>query len=179
MNPVAPQTALTGALDRIEKYKTALKGYTEEQYTQKPSETAWSIGQMCTHLMDGWYGFFSQKINKCLESDEFAEESPSEYGQKLLTEKKFPALKIQGAPSSSYIPEPAPSCEVAIQNFEDLSNEMKEMAALLEQSGNSAGKRRHPAFGYLNAWEWFELSGIHLNHHWGQKERIDVFMNGD
>ena len=175
--PRPPKAVFQEAENCIFLYQEALRAYSDAEFIRKPSESDWSVGQVCTHLMDTWFGFMTLKINKCLESEEFANEQLGEYGKILLTTRAFPVLKVKGPPKSTYDPQPAASRNAAIETFERLRKAMQEFAVMLENSGNSIGKRRHPRLGYMNAWEWYELAGIHLNHHWKQKERIDSFFS--
>ena len=169
------QDILSAAEASIDRYQAILDDYTEGQFRQKPSEDAWSIGQMYTHLQDAWFGFFRRKIGKILESEEYAEEKLNERGEFLLKNKKFPVLKVQGPPKSKYDPQPAESKEAAKAKLEKFRASIREVATQLEKS-SSAGRRYHGIFGYMNAWEWFELMEIHFRHHWAQKERIDVAL---
>jgi hypothetical protein len=43
-------------------------------------------------------------------------------------------------------------------------------------SASEIPKTAHPAFGFLNAREWFHLIEMHFRHHLRQKKRLDRFL---
>ena len=159
----------------IDYFQSELDAYTDEQFRRKPDEDSWSIGQLYTHLFDAGIFFFLKKINKCLENEENAEEILSENGFSLFQNQRFPASKIQGPPKSAYDPQPADSIDGAREQMEKLRITWREVAERLEKS-DSRGRRRHFIFGYMNAWEWYEVLHLHFNHHLKQKDRIDSFL---
>lgn len=167
---------LADAETSISKYQSALDHYSEAQFKQQPHPDSWSIGQVFTHLDDAWFGFMKLKLNKCLGSEEYANESLAAAGVSLFEQNKFPAIRIKGAPKSSYDPQPAENRDAAKAKMEKMRLSMREIKVSLAKA-SASGKRRHFVFGYMNAWEWFELSAIHLRHHWGQKERIDAVLD--
>jgi len=52
---------------------------------------------------------------------------------------------------------------------------MKNILQTVEQSPLES-KTPHPAFGYLNAREWYQIIPMHFHHHLRQKSRLDKFL---
>jgi hypothetical protein len=55
---------------------------------------------------------------------------------------------------------------------------MAGMATVLTKKQGKTGKTAHPAFGFLDAFEWFQLIEIHFRHHLRLKNRLDKFLEG-
>ena len=61
-----------------------------------------------------------------------------------------------------------PKMEKTIQIIKEVSGSLLGYDPLL--------KVKHPAFGYLNAIEWFRMNEMHFTHHKRQKKQLDKFL---
>ncbi len=156
-------------------YEKALNQYTEAEFAKKPSEDAWSIGQMYQHLVGSLLFFHAKQVENCLESTENADKSKAMPGRISFFLGSFPPIQIKVPPSPEYTPQ-QPANKAAIQTkMPVILNKMRELAARLEKE-NGIGKTKHPAFGYCNAKEWFQMVEMHFRHHLRQQKRIDTFL---
>jgi hypothetical protein len=156
-------------------YEKALNQYTETEFALKPSEDAWSIGQMYQHLVSSLLVFHAKQVENCLASTENADKSKTMPGRISFLLGSFPPIKIKVPASPEYTP-PQPANKTAIQTkMPVILNKMRELAARLEKE-KSVGKTKHPALGYFNAEEWFRMIEMHFRHHLRQQKRIDAFL---
>lgn len=154
-------------------WQLALQEYTLGELCTRPSVTGWSAGQMYRHLVDDT-GFFIEQIKICIAGNENADEKPTAFGLKLLTNNDFPDETIVGAPDNAFIPQPL-SKEQLVRDMEVLRMNMNAAALLIDESP-FRGKSKHPGLGYFNAEEWLQFAEMHLRHHLRQKKRIDEFL---
>lgn len=164
-------------IENISFWENSLANYSEEDFKRKPSEDSWSIGQVYVHLIYGTLRFQIKEIEKCMANND------NEHGKKTMPAKitflikSFPPIKIKVPPSKEYTPPQPENKDGVIKNIAVLKGKIKELAEAIDKSQNK-GKTKHPAFGYLNAVEWYALVGMHFKHHKAQKKRIDAFLKG-
>jgi DinB superfamily len=161
-----------------EKWMNSLDSYSEEQLYKKPSELEWSIGQVYVHLLKSSQFFHLAQVKKCLESDENSKESKKMPGKISFFLGSFPPIKIKVPPSPQYTPSQPTSRQELKDLYISLKKDMDEMAKAVN-STNKSGKTEHPAFGFCNAKEWYQMVEMHFRHHLRQKERIDQFLKNE
>jgi hypothetical protein len=88
---------------------------------------------------------------------------------------RFLPIRIKVPASPEYTPVQPDGIIQIRERLDVLKAEMTRTAARL-QSARESGKTKHPAFGYLNAQEWFQLIDMHFRHHLRQKKRLDQFL---
>jgi hypothetical protein len=158
-------------------WKSELDKYSDEQFSKKPSQESWSIGQVYEHLVIGTLNFHIKQIEQCLLSDANQKEKKTFPGKLMFFINSFPPVRIKVPPSPTYTPQ-QPESKTTIEagmrllrkKLQDLSGEIDTVAHF--------GKTQHPALGYLNANEWYQLIVMHFRHHLRQKKRIDLFLKG-
>lgn len=151
----------------------ALAQYSEAQFSQKPHETAWSIGQVYGHLIGATQVFHLRHIETCLANpSEGASETKTEAGEATFAHHGFANMRIKG-------PEFAPqqSLAQAQAGLTALMTTMKEVETRI-LAAPSSGKTAHPRLGFLDAQEWYDLIEIHFRHHLHQKNRLDAWLTG-
>lgn len=157
-------------------WEKGLEQYTPEELGQKPDPGSWSMGQVYNHLVRSTLGFHLNQVNTCLASEENRKKGKNFKG--FLTYnvmKSFPPIKIKVPPSETYTPKQPSGKKELEEGLVLMKQRMKETMDLL-QTNRKSGKSLHPAFGYLNADEWFQLVAMHLKHHLRQKARLDGFL---
>lgn len=169
-------------LERFEStvaiWRDALDSYSDDGFASKPSDDAWSIGQVYYHLIVGTNVFHLQHIATCLDG-----KGTEMKGGKTLPGRivfligGFPPNRVRIAPSERYTPKQPSSREEMKSGLQNLEAAMRTMAGRLE-SASSTMKSRHPALGFLNAMEWYSLIEMHFRHHLRQKKRLDHFLSG-
>jgi DinB superfamily len=155
---------------------TSLSQYSEAQFAKKPNADSWSIGQVYNHLVAGTRLYHLQQIAQCLEGKQ-----TERNGRKQLPGKltfflgSFPPIRIKVPPSETYTPKQPQNIDTMKSGLEKLIKIMRETEQKL--SGVSEiSKTAHPAFGFLNAREWFHLIEMHFRLHLRQKKRLDHFL---
>ena len=162
----------------LDTWENALNDYSEADFLKKPSEDSWSIGQVYNHLLRSTQFFHLKHAETCLENDDNASTWKKIPGLITYFKGSFPNMQIKVPASPQYTPRQPENIAAIRDNIPVLRNKMAEMAARLEQKPLKKGKTAHPAFGFLNAKEWFIMIEMHFRHHLRQKERLDKFLKG-
>lgn len=156
-------------------YNDALNMYSDEEFALKPADDEWSIGQMYQHLIGSLHLFHAKQVEACLASNENEDKSKTMPGRISYFLGSMPPIKIKVPASPQYTP-PQPA---SVQNIKEKMpvalEKVRELAQRL-QTETSKGKTKHPAFGYVNAAEWFAMIDMHYRHHLRQKGRLDKFL---
>lgn len=154
-------------------YLDKLKHYTEEQFLRKPSEDSWSIGQVYVHVLLGNEHFFLAQVEKCLSKDETKKGRKMKIGGKVVfLINGFPNIKFK-MPKSVEVPPRQPENIAYVREKLDRALELVKDIDTRLSDFDTNEKTKHPAFGYLNAREWYRMSEMHFRHHVRQLERIE------
>lgn len=84
-------------------------------------------------------------------------------------------MKIKVPPSPDYTPAQPESIEQIRDGIARVCLAVRETADAITAS-DLGGKVAHPAFGYLDATEWFGMIEMHWRHHVRQKRRVDIII---
>jgi hypothetical protein len=154
----------------------SLNHYTEEQFVKKPNADSWSIGQVYNHLVAGTRLYQLQQIAQCLDGKQIEKNGRKKFPGKLtFILGSFPPMRIKVPPSETYTPKQPPNIEAMKTGLKKLVKIMRETEQRLA-GASEIPKTAHPAFGFLNAREWFLLIEMHFRHHLRQKKRLDHFL---
>jgi hypothetical protein len=162
----------------LDTWEQALNDYSETDFLKKPAEDSWSIGQVYNHLIGATNRFHLPQVHACLQSSDNANQSKKMPGRITYFLGSIPPTKVKVPPSPEYTPPQPESIASVRTKLAALRPKMAEMAENLSKNQSKSGKTAHPAFGYLNAEEWFQLVEIHFRHHLRQKARLDKFLKG-
>jgi hypothetical protein len=161
----------------LDVWEQGLNAYSEAEFTRKPAEDAWSIGQVYMHLIGSAQNFHLKQVAQCIDDQSNANASKTMPGRITYLIGGFLPIKIKVPPSPAYTPPQAQGIAEVRAKLSALRPLLAAAAAGIEAYGNRpTGKTKHPAFGYLNAGEWFHLIAMHFRHHLRQKSRIDAFL---
>ena len=160
----------------IEFYIQEIDRYSDEQFTRKPAEDSWSIGQMYEHLALSHQYFFMKNAELCLAKEKGQEGgAPSEIGAGILSNNSFPPIKIKPSRPAG-TPEPVAQSRSHYKTaLRKLQQEITDRAAAIDADANTY-TIEHPRFGALNAQQWFQFHEIHFRHHLRQKRELDQFL---
>ncbi|MCS7460529.1 DinB family protein [Paenibacillus doosanensis] len=176
----------TEIMQNLEKwtnyYIEELDGYSEDQLKLKPSEEAWSLGQMYVHLIQTALYMQLKNAEQCrigseAEGDPAETEMPvkSEVGEAVFNLGGFPPMRIQVPASPQYTPSQAESKQQLVDGLQAVLRRAGELAPAMNEASPHY-KIAHPRLGGLNAAEWFALVEMHYRHHLLQKERLQAFI---
>ena len=154
-----------------------LPSYTEEQLLRKPSEDEWSLGQVYNHLIGSALYFHLKQIEVCA----FGKGTTIKGGKTFKGKISYllgtlPPIRIKVPPSEQYTPKQPSSKHELQEKLENAIRILGEAKAMVHASAPNI-KTAHPAFGYLNALEWYQLIPMHYRHHLHQKKRLDTFIS--
>jgi hypothetical protein len=170
-----PSKSLTKFNKVLAVWEQALDGYSEADFLRKPDEDAWSIGQVYVHLVGSAKVFHLRQATQCLENPAHQNEGKTMPGRIVYFLGGMLPMRIKVPPSPQYTPPQPQSIGEIREKIAALKPLMTEMADRIAQQSGS-GKTTHPAFGHLNAEEWFQLIDMHFRHHLRQKRRLDTFL---
>ena len=165
-------------IDRVNKtmdhWIDQLSGYTYKQLCLKPGPENWSLGQVYMHLIDDtrWY---YQQIEQCLLNPDHANEEISKAAKNIFAANDLGDAQITGDPfAAKNMPQPEGITQLKadMQALKTETNDLWKRVIVAEE----IGKSKHPGLGYLNPYEWFRHTEIHMRHHLKQKTRIDGFL---
>jgi hypothetical protein len=160
-----------------QKWIDALGNYSDAAFASKPSQEAWSIGQVYAHL--------ASVTEKCLQNallcaNNQGETGHSGFGPAIFSWMgSFPPVKmrikkIPPGMEAVYAP-PQIGKEEALKRLMDALQQMKTSSAAV-QKADRKHRVQHWAGGWFNAHQWFHSAEMHLKHHFRQKKRIDQFL---
>ncbi len=170
------QSILSQFEKTAEVWLASLSQYSEEEFAKKPNADSWSIGQVYNHLIAGARLYHLQQIAQCLEGKQTERNVGKKLPGKLIFFlENFPPMRIKVPPSKTYTPKQPPNIEAMKTGLEKLIKIIRETEQKLS-GASEIQKTGHPAFGFLNAREWFQLIEMHFRHHLRQKKRLDRFL---
>ncbi|MDR4315937.1 DinB superfamily [Niallia circulans] len=161
----------------VERYLAELKKFNMEKLNRKLNEDDWSIGQMYVHLIQSAF-IHLHNAEQCLDGSESTLNpamEKTEQGKAVFKIEQFPAVRIKVPASPNYTPQPPESMEYLVDGLHRVVERMRNMESILHQSVVS-NKMLHPAFGALNAQEWFLLIVMHYRHHFLQLDRLKTSL---
>ena len=162
----------------IDGYITSLDGYSEEQFAHKEAEDIWSLGQMYEHLILTASYFFLANTQRCLDQrkGQLGGEK-NQYGDNLYKYNQFPPIKIK-IPEVLRGPEPVAKAKSEYRAL--LEKNLSDAQNMIGSVQNDSGEYKciQPAFGWLNAHEWYHLMEMHFRHHLRQQVELEGFVNG-
>jgi hypothetical protein len=174
---LAPAQIFIDLKTTVEGYILALDGYSDEQFTHKSAEDVWSLGQMYEHLSLSGSFFFLANTLRCLEQrkGQIGGEK-NQYGDNLYKHNGFPPIKIK-IPAAVRGPEPAAKTRAEYKPL--LEKIVADAEQLIVPVTDDLGEYKciQPAFGWLNAHEWYHLMEMHFRHHLRQQAELETLMS--
>jgi DinB superfamily len=156
-------------------YIEELSKYSLDEFTRKPSEDEWSLGQMYNHLINSTLYFHLKAIEQCANGTVSDSGKKTEIGESIFKEGTFPPIRVKGPDTPDFTPQNPTGKEEVKESLLQIIEKMREIEGKLFDISTSQ-KVQHRAMGYLNAEEYFQLIDMHFRHHLRQKERIDQFL---
>jgi len=150
--------------------------YNEKQLLKIPADGGWSLGQVYVHLILGNDHFFLKNAERCLNKEGTKKGGgKNRNGIIIFLLGGFPNMKYKMPKAVEVMPRQP-------KNIEELRGKLlksiefgKDISMRLENQ-DPKEKIRHPAFGYLNAKEWYCMCEMHFRHHLRQKKRLERLL---
>lgn len=161
----------------VERYLAELTKLNMDKIHRKLNEEDWSIGQMYVHLIQSAF-MHLHNVEQCLAGSESTlnpAKEKTEQGKIVFKLEQFPAVRIKVPASPNYTPQPPESMEHLVEGLHSVVERMRNTESVLLQVPVS-NKILHPAFGALNAQEWFMLIEMHYRHHFLQLDRLKTSL---
>jgi hypothetical protein len=143
----------------------------EADLLKKEHEQGWTLGQVYNHLIGATIGFHLPQVQTALSNNENKEAKKNFKG--FITYHilgKMPPIKINVPASETYTPKQPSSKQEIIEGLALVKQKMENIKS--QFANDQGGKTEHPGLSFLNAKEWYQLVGIHFNHHLRQKANI-------
>ena len=160
----------------VQIWQNELNKYTEEQFLRKPNDDEWSIGQVYVHLLQSAKFFHIKQIEQCATRQGTVKNGKMTMPGKIVYALgMFLPMRVKVPPSPQYTPVQPTNKEEVSEKLNQIIIEMKNILPMVERSSLES-KTAHPAFGYLNAREWYQIIPMHFHHHLRQKLRLEKFL---
>jgi len=156
-------------------YNKRLNSYTIEEFQRKPAADKWSIGEVYTHLIRATLLFHLRMVDRCLSKIENVDKTATDQGVEDLSKNEMAPVKIVIPSSRAYDPPMPDSIERVSSDIAIVLDKMKMTMDRLMLNPPS-GKLEHPYYGYLDAYQWFQLIGMHWKHHLRQIESLEEII---
>jgi DinB superfamily len=169
---LTPAQIFSNLKQTVEGYIVALDNYSDEQFAHKSAEGVWSLGQMYEHLSLSASYFFMANALRCLEQRKGqVGGDKNQYGDNLYKYNGFPSIKIR-IPNALQGPEPIAKTRAEYMAL--LKKVIADAEQLILPVTNDPGEYKciQPAFGWLNAHEWYHLMEMHFRHHLRQQAEL-------
>jgi hypothetical protein len=141
-------------------------------FARTPDGGGWSVGQICHHLRSA-SDLLLGNAEQCAAGD-----------GRDMGFQVFPAImaligsippariKVPDLPEElRQVSQPVQlGREDGLAVFDGIEERMREMRAAME-SASPRCRRRHPAGGWMNAVQWYQLNEMHMRHHLRQLAR--------
>lgn len=156
--------------DTIGQWIGFLDRFTLAQLHQRPSEYAWSLGQVYVHLIDDTDYFVEQMIQAMASGSANSTRDMHPEARRFFAANAFPDLKLSNPYNRLDLPQPASveSLRTQLTRIRDRVNGLCEQP----EFSSSTGKTAHPGLQFFSATEWLQFAEMHLRHHLHQKDRI-------
>ncbi|MNW35391.1 DinB superfamily protein [compost metagenome] len=177
MKKIDTKSVLQSFEETTKSYWDELENISNEQLKFKPGEDQWSLGQIMMHLIE-----FSLTVNmpnlqkciyKCEDNKQVVVAGKTEFGETVFANGSYPPIQIKLPDELKYVPKQPEQPDEIFRGFKQVLVQMKEVEPILEQTSPNCTVY-HPAFGELNAIEWFLSIDMHYRHHLLQLERLKV-----
>jgi hypothetical protein len=160
--------------ETVNTWQKITREYSEQLFKLQPSADAWSVGQVCEHLIESTKRVFAI-IDKCLEGNTNENEQKTEIGEMVIKSNILPDRKVQ-VPSHKENPPLQPESTLAVNIIFEELRERFMLVTLKIKASKGTGKEKHTVFGYLNAQEWLQSIDMHWRHHLKQQQSIDILL---
>jgi hypothetical protein len=157
-------------------WRAALVRGDEERFGAKPAAGGWSLGQVCDHVTATSEAFLDGA--ETLAHGEGEERGGGMFAF-IMCEvvNRFPPFRFKVPPNlpASYgrlaTPDSISRAE-ALERFEAVAGRTRELQDTIASSSTKI-RLKHPAAGWFNARQWYQLSEMHMRHHLRQLRRIE------
>lgn len=155
-------------------FKNDLANYSLEQLRYISGEGVWSLGQMYDHLMLVAHEYLDS-VKLCEETEVKQGLGKTKFGEELFERGEFPPIKIKLPDEMNAPPNNSDSKKELIRRMEELMDRMAKWELEVDKI-DPHRKVEHGGFGWLNAKEWYELVGMHFQHHLRQKKELESYL---
>lgn len=148
-----------------------LDRYSEDDlhYISRPG--TWSLGQMYDHILLVAHEYLDE-VKTCASLTTGSAAGKTPYGEVLFRQSAFPPVKIRLPDEMNAPPNNTDSADQLKQRLLQLVEWMKDWSSQVDQIDPTL-KTEHGGFGWLNAYEWYQLIGMHTQHHFRQKQELE------
>ncbi|MHC4931015.1 MAG: DinB family protein [Planctomycetota bacterium] len=167
---------LTGFEKTHATWRAALERGDEESYGAEQGAGGWTLGQICDHVAGTSQAFLDGA--ELLARGEGEERGGGMFAF-LMCEviNGFPPFRFKVPPNlpASYARVAAPesiSKAEALERLDAVARRTREMCDAVAAAPKNF-RSKHPAAGWLNARQWYQMSEMHMRHHLRQLRRIE------
>jgi hypothetical protein len=171
------RTELLGMLaESRAQYLTLLAGTSDAQWSWKPNEDRWSVGECAEHILRSNEALF-QFAKTALATDANPEWQEKTQGKAELLKNVMPNRRPMGQGGATAPMEIRPTGEIARQDlvdrFDQLHTEIREMIKTTDAEVKAhTAEHPFPVFNTLSAYDWLLYIPLHTVRH--SRQMIEV-----
>jgi hypothetical protein len=151
-----------------------------DAFAQQTGASDWTLGQVCDHVLTISELFLDGA--EALARNRGETRPGSLFGKFICLLGSFPPVRIK-PPTDLPIefrcaakPDSIRK-DVALARFDAVTRRTQELHDAVEASPRAL-RSQHPAAGWINAQQWYQLSEMHMRHHLRQLRRIEKALAG-
>ncbi|MHC4549283.1 MAG: DinB family protein [Planctomycetota bacterium] len=170
-----PRRVLTRFDRTYATWRASLAGQSEEGFDRKRAAGGWTLGQVCDHVTATSQAFLDG-------AEALLRGEGEKRGRSLLVTVmtgigSFPPFRFKVPPdlpdALQRLADPDPLTKArALERFSALERRTHALCEVIAAAPREL-RSQHPAAGWVNAREWYQLSEMHLRHHLRQLHRIE------
>ena len=154
-------------------WREVLEGRGEQDYGRAPAAGGWTLGQLCDHVTLVSSAFLDAV--EALTRGEGEERRGSFLAAAMCAVGSFPPFRLKVPPNlpdevkRAADPDPLPRAD-ALERFDAVARRTRELCDAVAAAPRRL-RSEHPAAGWVNARQWYQLSEMHMRHHLRQLKR--------
>jgi hypothetical protein len=143
----------------------------DEDFAKPPADGGWTIGQVCNHISAA-SDMMLRGAEACAQgAGEKKGFSPMPAFMTFIG--SFPPGRFKVPPALKELANPSPISKAqAIERLDAIENKVRALQESVAAAPKDI-KSKHPAAGWLNASQWYQITEMHMRHHLRQLGRIE------
>ena len=154
-------------------WRTALEGHGDDAFA-RDRQGRWTLGQICDHVVNTSDTFLNGA--EALTRGEGEEHGGSAFAWVMTRIGSFPPFRFKVPPNLPPAfqrlasPQSITKAE-ALDRFDTVLQRTRSLCDAVA-SAPTGLRSKHPAAGWVNAAQWYQLSEMHMRHHLRQLRRM-------
>lgn len=160
--------------EELDAWIKAASRYNDDNFKQVPEGEKWTLGQVYSHLLFATNMLVFRQVDAIVDKRKLATGKPNLIGKLVLLADMLPPIKTKPPEALNMEPPQPDKLADVIEGLRLVQQQLADYGKKLDSLNPSPeDRRKHPALGMLNAYEWIQFGGIHFRHHIRQRKRLE------